>query len=161
MLKKILIIIVYIKHYICTSPCLFNFRHFKFRTAITTPFNSLGSIFVWKRSNNDFFRNHKSRVETKTKMPYNGISCIFVFCKKFLCSGECYLVNVFINIISIHTNTMIRYSKSPCIFIDWYNHFQITKFSFIIAERWQSLDFLCSINSIWNKFSEKNLMITI
>ena len=72
-------------------------------------------------------------------MSDDGIGGIFVFLKEFFGSGECNLIDVFLDIGIIHADSMVGDCNGAVFFVDAYGYFEFAHIAFEVAERGECL----------------------
>lgn len=89
------------------------------------------------------------------------VGCVLIFLKEFLSSRKSDLVDVFVHIILVHTDTSVGHSKGPFFFVNAHTHIKSAKLTFVFAKRRERTEFLGSVDSVAHKFTKENLMITV
>ena len=67
-------------------------------------------------------------------MADNGVGIILIFAEEFLGAGECNLVDVFIDVLSGHSDAMVGDSEGAGFFVDFHFDAHFAEFSFVFAE---------------------------
>ena len=106
-----------------------------FRASVTFPTNCFCSFFVRFSINFYFISHHKCRVKTQSKVSDNASIGIFIFFYKLFCSRECYLIDVFFNFISSHSNSLVNNSNFFFFLINFYFNHWITDITLNFAKR--------------------------
>ena len=94
-------------------------------------------------------------------MTDNGIGIILIFAQELLSTRERYLVDIFVDILSCHTDSSIAHCESTFLGINRHSHLQLTKFIFIFTTRSKSLQLLCCIYGIRHKLTKENFVVAI
>ena len=94
-------------------------------------------------------------------MPNDGIGIILIFIQEIRHTRERNLIDIFLNLLGRHTNTIIANRDGLCRLIQRDAHRQIAQFAFIIALLGQRFQLLCGINSVAHQLTQKYLMIRI
>ena len=89
------------------------------------------------------------------------VGVVLIFFKELLGSGECNLIDIFVNILSSHADTMIGNGERSGLFVNADAHAHVAKLTLEIAERRQGSEFLRGIHSVRHKFTEKYLVVTV
>ena len=96
----------------CAAFGSFTGLHFIINAAVAAPFCRLCTLLIGKGINLDCIGYHKSRIEPQTEMSDNLTAFVlgfsFKFGKEIGCTGECNLVDVFLDFICRHADTVIN-----------------------------------------------------
>ena len=68
-------------------------------------------------------------------MADDGVGGIFVFFEELFGSGECYLIDIFLNVFGGHADTVVADGKCAGGFVDGHAHVHVAEFAFVFAER--------------------------
>ena len=94
-------------------------------------------------------------------MADDGVGGIFIFVQEVGNARESNLVDVFVNFLSGHSNTLVADGKGTLVGIETYTDGQVAQFSFEVALLFQGLQLLCGIDGIADHLAEEYLMIGI
>ena len=126
--------------------------------------NGLCALFIREGINVYFVCNHKCRIETKTEMADNLVAfCfIFVFFNEIRCTGKSDLVDVLLNLLCCHTDTIVN--NLDCLIFRADNHlnlwFEAVR-QLILSHHVKLFELCDGITSIGNQLPVKNIMVRI
>ena len=158
-LQILLVLLVYVQHYVCSALGFYRLLHLIYRTAVATPVYGLGVFLVAQRVYLHAFRHHEGRIESQSEVTYYCGGVVFVFLHELLCTREGYLVDVLVNLLLCHAYSVVTHGYCLLAFIYKYAHARVTQFSLHFAYRTQCLQFLCRIYCIAYQLTEKYLMV--
>ena len=113
LVTEFITVIIQIQCDYSTTFCLVALFHIKLCAAVTFPVNRCSTFFIRKSIDSNLISNHKCRVETKTEVTDDLLIArlIFILLHKSSSTGKSDLVNVFIDFLFCHTDTIIDKSK--------------------------------------------------
>ena len=151
------------KYDFCSSVRFFSFFQNIFRTSVADPTNCFTIFFVRFGKNFNFFRHHKSRIKSKTKMSDNPsiFRRILIFFKEFLRTGKRHLVDVFLNFLARHPKTLIFNRKRFRLFINFHLDDRISIIHFRFTNNRQMFQFRRCIRRVGDQFTKKDLVIAV
>ena len=79
-------------------------------------------------------------------MSNDSIGVILIFLKEIICTRECYLIDIFVNLSSCHTYAAVTYRDAVLAYSYMYR--KVTHLALEIAFGGKSLELLGCINSI-------------
>ncbi len=161
LLQEIFILVIDMQYYIGAAFGLVGFLHREFRRAVTFPPYGLRTLFVRQRTDLHLLGYHKRRVKPEAEMTDYGIGVVLVFLKKLFCPRKCYLIDIFIYILSRHTYAVVAHCESAGIGVDTHLHFHVAKFTLELSERRQSAQLLGGVDCIRHQFTQKYFVIAV
>ncbi len=90
-----------------------------------------------------------------------GISVVFILFQELLGTRKRDLVNILINVIGSHADTIVAHGKGTGLLIDLHVDFQPIGRAVELTGHRQCFQFLCGIYRIGNYLTQENLMIAI
>ena len=105
--------------------------------------------------------HHKGRVEAKAEVADNARCGILVFVQKFFCAGECYLVDVLVDIFGGHTYATVTDSERAGFFVDRNANIKRPCFTLELAERGKSAQLLCGIDCVRHQLAQEYFVIAV
>ena len=94
-------------------------------------------------------------------MSDNGRSVFFVFLQEVVGTGEGYLVDILVNFLGGHTDTVVAHGQCFCLGVNAYAHLEFAQLALEVALHGQGLELLCGINGVADYLAEKNLVVAV
>ena len=119
------------------------------------------TLFIRERTDLNFLRHHKCGIETETEVSDDAVGGIFIFLKKFFRPRECNLIDIFIDIRSIHSDAMIGDGKSAGFLIYGNLYIHLAESALEFAERGKGFQFLSCVDSVGNELTQEDFMVAV
>ena len=94
-------------------------------------------------------------------MADDGVCVVLVFFQEFLGTRECYLVDVFLDVVGGHADAMVGHGKCACLLVDSNLHTHIVERALEVAESGESFQFLGRVDGIGYQFAQKDFVIAV
>lgn len=131
------------------------------RRAVALPAHGLGAFLIAEGIDFNLFGHHECRVESEAEMADDGVCVVLVFFQEFLGTRECYLVDVFLDVVGGHADAMVGHGKCACLLVDSNLHTHIVERALEVAESGESFQFLGRVDGIGYQFAQKDFVIAV
>ena len=133
--------------------------HFELGVAFAAPEYAFGSFMPGKRLDGDFPCDHEGRVETQAEMAYDAL--VLVFLQELPCRREGDLVDVAVDFVGGHADTVVHDFQSLGIFIQDDFDLEVPEFTLEFAGGRDRLHLLRGVNRIRYKFPQEDFMVRV
>ncbi len=94
-------------------------------------------------------------------MAYDAVGAILILGQKLFGAGECYLIDVFVEIIGIHAYTAVADGECAGFLIHCHADIECAQFALELAEARERAQFLCGVHSVADELAQKYFMVAI
>ena len=158
LIKELLVLPRDVEDDVRPSRSLLCLLHLILRIALAGPADTGSRLVVALSINLHLVRDHKGGVESETEVPDDTV-LVLVLLDKLLGTADGDLIDVLMDLIGSHTDTIIRYDQ--LVAIDLYLHLQVSDLSGVLTLGDQSLQLLYGIHAIAYDLSEEDLIIAV
>ena len=144
------------------SPVLFvALSHLVFGGTVATPTDGLRAILPGKGVDGDLLGDHKGGIEAQAEMADDAANLVLVFFEEFARAGEGNLVDVAIEFVFGHTDTVVNHLEGFGGLVQFNAHFQVVERKFEVARICQGLHLLLRIHGVGDQLAQENLVIRV
>ena len=134
---------------------------FKCGRAVAGPFHGFGIFSVAAGDDIHAVGHHEGGIKSQAKMSDNGRSVFLVFLQEVVGTGKGYLVDVLVNFLGGHTDTVIAHGQCFCLRVNADTHLEFAHLALEVALHGQGLELLGGIDGVADNLAEKNLMVAV
>ena len=153
-------VIVEVHHNVCASLSLLHFFQSERRTSVATPFHGR-RVLIALCDDIDLLAHHERRVEAQAEVADDGVCVILVLVEEVVGSRESNLVDVLLDFVSRHADTVIANGNGFGVFIDADTNLQVAHLTLEVAFACKGLELLSGIDSITDDFANKYFVVAI
>ena len=133
--------------------------HLERRGAVAAPFHRRCSLFPAQGIDGNLACHHKCRVESETEMAYDIL--VLVFLEEFACGGECYLVDIPVNLLGGHSYAVVGDCQYFIVLVEGDFDLQVPVFAGEFSRAGESLELLAGIDRIGDELAQEDFVVRI
>ena len=137
------------------------FAHGVLGRTVALPAYGFSALLITESIDCHLVGNHKSGIESEAEVTDYVVGVVFVLCQKIFGTGECNLVDVFVNIFGCHAYAVVADCECAGFLIDRNRDLKLAYFAFEIAERRECAEFLSCIDSVRHEFAEEYFVVAV
>ena len=133
--------------------------HLERRGAVAAPFHRRCSLFPAQGIDGNLAGHHKCRVESESEMAYDIL--VLVFLEEFACGGECYLVDIPVNLLGGHSYAVVGDCQYFIVLVEGDFDLQVPVFAGEFSRAGESLELLAGIDRIGDELAQEDFVVRI